>query len=464
MKVNPNIFRLYDIRGCYPNDLSEETAYNIGCYFGKLCSGQEVIVGYDGRLSSVLLYNALSQGLAEYNVKIASVGLVPSPVLYFADNMFQPEASIMITASHNPKNDNGFKIIYKGKSFFGDQISLLKDHIVSNSLKYNPDPAIAADQVLNLSLVKEIYLSRVLENIQINPEMSIVWDSGNGACGDIISDMLNRMPNKNIHINSTIDGDFPNHHPDPTVSDNLQMLIYAVKQNEYDLGIAFDGDGDRVGFVTAQGDILLNDQLLCIFAEDVLLNNPSSLLIGDVRTSQIFFDYVKEHGGKAIMSRTGHSFIKSQMQETGASFAGEFSGHMFFADKYLGFDDGMYSALRMIDILSRKAISLDKVISKLPTILFNHESKIAMSVEQKFHVIEKIKNYMKECGRDFIDLDGVRYSDEVGWWLVRASNTEDIIVTRCEARSERDFDTVKSDLDRILNLFIDGVSNDLYKG
>jgi phosphomannomutase len=451
--VNPDIFRLYDIRGVYPQDLNAEVAYNIGCYFGKICSGGEVNIAFDGRLSSPELYNALAQGLLENNIKLASLGLVPSPVLYFADNMFAPKASIIVTASHNPKDHNGFKMMMDGESFFGDQIVSLKEYVYNSSKKYIPNPDILAD-IVDLSLVKELYLSRLVDDIKIDSSLKIVWDTGNAACGEIVEKLFEILPNKNILINGNIDGNFPNHHPDPADTKNLGMLIKEVLHQKADLGIAFDGDGDRVGFISGDGKILSSDHMLCLFSEDVLQKNPGSLIMGDVRSSKIFFDYITANGGKWKMTPAGHSFIKAEIKKTGALFAGEQSMHTFFSDRYFGFDDAIYAALRMMEILSKKQKSLDDIILNLPDMPIIKEIKIPMDSEKKFSTVKNAMKYMEELGRDFISIDGIRYQSEDGWWLIRPSNTEDKLVIRIEAKSEEDLELVENDMNNILRVII----------
>lgn len=441
--MNPNIFRLYDVRGKYPEDLDEKVAYKIGTYFGGLSSKGYVLVGYDGRLSSKSLYDAIMHGISNAGGMPASIGLVPTPVLYFMDQIMKPVASIMITASHSPKEHNGFKMLVSSKPFFGQNLEELRKYVELET------PPLPESEILiykhDTQHISE-YFNKILDNIQISPKMKIAWDSGNGAYGNIVESLLEKLPNKNIHINSEIDGNFPNRPPDQMAQGALDTLITAVLEEKCDLGISFDGDGDRVVFVTSSGKVLLNDHLLCIFAEDVLTSNPGGVVIADVKTSQTFFDYVKELGGKTIMSKTGHAFIKDLIKKTGALFAGELSGHIFFADKYYGYDDGLYAALRMINLLTLKDLSLDNMIENLPTSFATGEIKVGVRDEDKFNMIEEVKAKMTEIGRDFIDTDGIRYSTPEGWWLLRASNTESSLMARCESMTPEGLELVKKDL------------------
>lgn len=446
--MNSNIFRLYDVRGKYPEDLDEEVSYKIGTYFGAQANGGNVLVGYDGRLSSKAMFEALMRGITDAGGNALTIGLVTTPVLYYMDKVLAPKASIMITASHSPKNHNGFKMLLAGKPFFGDKLNELQAYVKSD---------IKHVTKTQQNLWKDAgsidgYFDKILENIRINPDFKIVWDSGNGVAGGVVNSLLKLLPNKNIHINSVVDGNFPNRPPDQMVIGALSSLISKVVEEKYDLGISFDGDGDRVVFVTSSGKVLGNDSMLCIFAEEILIENPGALMIADVKTSQTFFDYVEKLGGKTIMSKTGHAFIKDLIAKTGALFAGELSGHIFFADKYYGYDDGLYAALRMINLLTRKDISLDTICKTLPTSFATGEIKIHIKDEEKFFIIEEVKAKMREMGREFIDTDGIRYTTLDGWWLLRASNTESVLMARCESMSPEGLEVIKEDLLKFIPL------------
>ncbi|WP_341786775.1 phosphomannomutase/phosphoglucomutase [Rickettsia endosymbiont of Cantharis rufa] len=463
MQINKEIFRAYDIRGNSLTDLTKEVAYKIGfCFAGMTITkdNNKTCVGLDGRLSSPILCKALELGLTDAGAEIINLGVVPTPVLYFADKHFMPAGSIMVTGSHNPRDDNGFKVLQNGKSFFGPQIQdlltrILHDHVIPASSCVIPakagiqintsgcmDSRFRGNDIEYDNNIQSKYLKRILEEINIDPKLKVAWDLGNGATGNIIEALKNNLANKNIIINSKIDGNFPSHHPDPTNPANLQELIKLVKEQNCDLGIAFDGDGDRIGIVSSNGKILFGDQILCIFAEDILKENPNANIIVDVKASQFIVDRIKSFGGNPIIWRTGHPFIKSKMFETKALLAGEMSGHIFFADKYFGFDDAIYAALRFLDLLSRSNKTLDEVIEDLPKSYSTPEIKIFVSSELKLKIIEEIKQKLLDDRIEFNDIDGVRVNTEHGWWLLRSSNTESIIVARAESASKNGLDAV----------------------
>ncbi len=463
MNINKDIFRAYDIRGNSLTDLTAEVAYKVGFCFAKMTikdNNNKICVGMDGRLSSPTLYKALEMGLIDAGAEVINIGVVPSPVLYFADKKFTPAGSIMVTGSHNPRDDNGFKIIQHGKSFFGSQIQDLLTEILNTD--FNVIPAEAGIQ-LNMNMdsrfcgndtkggndIKLKYLNRILEKITVNFNLKVAWDPGNGATGNIIEELKNHLNNENIIINSKIDGNFPSHHPDPTKADNLQELIKLVKEQNCDLGIAFDGDGDRIGIVSSSGKMLFGDQILCIFAEDILKENPNATIILDVKASQLIADRIKLYGGQAIIWRTGHPFIKSKMAESKALLAGEMSGHIFFADKYFGFDDAIYAALRFLDLLTRSSKTLDEIIDELPKSYNTPEIKIFVSSELKLQIIEEIKEKLLKDKIEFNDIDGVRVNTEDGWWLLRSSNTESAIIARAESKSAEKLEELKTMINQL---------------
>ncbi|ABV73530.1 polynucleotide phosphorylase/polyadenylase [Rickettsia canadensis str. McKiel] len=509
MQINKEIFRAYDIRGNSLKDLTEEVAYKIGFCFTKMSisnDNNKICVGLDGRLSSPTICKALELGLTDAGAKVINIGIVPTPVLYFADKEFTPSGSIMITGSHNPRDDNGFKMLQNGKSFFGTQIQdllakILDDHFILDShhviatkvrnqeiIRSNLDSCLHGHNIEYKNTIASKYLKNILEGININPKLKVAWDCGNGATGNIIEELKSYLAivnsvgfgykeretkpitnrratsnivgesksidyNKNIIINSIIDGNFPNHHPDPTNPANLQELIKTVKEQNCDLGIAFDGDGDRIGIVSSSGKILFGDQILCIFAEDIVKENPNATIIVDIKASQLIIDKIKSYGGNPIIWRTGHPFIKSKMLETKALLAGEMSGHIFFADKYFGFDDGIYAALRFLDLLSRSNKTLDEIIDELPKSYSTPEIKIFVPSELKIKIIEEIKQKLFDDKIAFNDIDGVRVNTEHGWWLLRSSNTESIIVARAESTSHEGLIKLKVIINDLLSKY-----------
>ncbi|HJD55898.1 MAG TPA: palindromic element RPE5 domain-containing protein [Rickettsia endosymbiont of Pyrocoelia pectoralis] len=469
------IFRAYDIRGNSLTDLTPQIAYKIGFCFAKMSitnDNTKICVGIDGRLSSPTLYKALEKGLTDAGSEVINLGVVPTPVLYFADKQFTPSGSIMVTGSHNPKDDNGFKLVQNGKPFFGEQIQELlanidviqwsnqpslrgavSDVAIQKNNKQDWIPWRGHGMTLHENNIQSQYLKRILEEITINPKLKIAWDCGNGATGDVIEELKNHLSNENIIINSKIDGNFPSHHPDPTKLANLQELIKVVKEQNCDFGIAFDGDGDRLGIVSSNGKMLFGDQILCIFAEDILKDNPNATIIVDVKASQLIVDKIKSYGGQAIIWRTGHPFIKSKMSETKALLAGEMSGHIFFADKYYGFDDAIYAALRFLDLLSRLDKTLDEIIENLPKSYNTPEVKIFVPTELKLRVIQEVKERLREEKIIFNDIDGVRVNTENGWWLLRSSNTESAIIARAESASNEGLEKIITIINKYLEKY-----------
>ncbi|HJD56565.1 phosphomannomutase/phosphoglucomutase [Candidatus Tisiphia endosymbiont of Ptychoptera albimana] len=455
MEINRTIFRLYDIRGSSLLDINTTIAYKIGFCFTKLSiskQGNKILIGRDGRLSSPALYHALVNGIISAGGQAISIGVAPSPMLYFADKIFKPQASIMITGSHNPKDDNGFKMLSQGKSFFDQQIQHLLNSILNTDWSNMPDKFIASSIVKELDITAQ-YIDRILQEITIEPKIKVAWDPANGAAGNITELLALGLPNKNIVINSEIDGNFPNHHPDPTIAKNLEQLIEVVKTQDCDIGIAFDGDADRIAIISKKGRIILGDQILCILAKDIIDQNPQATIIMDIKSSSAIFNQIKSYGGRPIMWKTGHSFIKDKMQTTKALLGGETSGHIFFADKYYGYDDAIYAALRFLDLLSRSEKTLDDMIDELPKCYSTPEISIPVPDDLKFDIIQQIKEDLISQNIAFNDIDGIRIDlpiDSNAWWLLRASNTEAKIIARYESDSLEGMNIIKSELSSLL--------------
>lgn len=446
--IYDNIFKKYDIRGTYGVNLNEKIAYLIGYHFANLNISKynrKIYVGYDGRISSPNLYKSLITGLKEASANIISIGLVPTPMLYFSDYYFNPAASIMVTASHNPKEDNGFKMVANNKPFFGNQIQYLKDAIFSINLKYSISGSTKADEEIDIA---KIYINRLLRNIKIDSKLKIVWDPANGSSCNIIKSITKILPNKNIVINDIIDGNFPNHHANPSNIKNLKQLINIVISENADFGIAFDGDADRIGVVTKE-NIIQIDQLLCLFAEDILKQNPGRAVIADVKTSQYLFDYIKKINGNPLICKTGYPFVKDKIFKHKALLAGEISGHIFFSDQYYGFDDAIYAALRIIDLISRSKKKLDTIYQSIPKIHNTPEIRIVIK-DKKNNIIELVRQKLIKEDKNFIDIDGIRVKNKNGWWLIRNSHTEDILVIRVEGNSEKDLEQQKVEISNIL--------------
>jgi phosphomannomutase len=431
-RIEPTILREYDIRGVIGQTLSSEDAYAIGRAFGTIVAeagGKSVCVGYDGRLSSPELEAAVVKGIIECGLKAVRIGLGPTPMLYFAVNVVPADAGIMVSGSHNPPDYNGFKMMIGKKPFYGNDIQRLgriaaEGAYASGAGKIEEWPAHAA------------YVDRLVADYPGGRALKVAWDAGNGAAGKAMADIAARLPGTHILLNEVIDGTFPAHHPDPTLPECLEQLQEAVRSEKCDLGVAFDGDGDRIGAVDGEGRILWGDQLMVLLAADVLKERPGATVIADVKASQTLFDEVSRMGGNPLMWRTGHSLIKAKMAETGAPLAGEMSGHIFFADKYYGYDDGLYAAIRLLGYLASQPKSLAQLRDALPQPVNTPELRFPCSDTRKFEVVEEVRNRLKAASADIIDIDGLRVSTDDGWWLLRASNTQDVLVARCEAKDE----------------------------
>jgi phosphomannomutase len=438
--MNPLIFRAYDIRGTYDSSISQKTAYIIALNFAKviLNSNNAIIyLGQDCRISSPKLFNALYQGFDESGCKIIWLGVIATPMLYFIDRIKKPHASIMITGSHNPKDDNGFKILYKGTPFFGGDLIKLKEACLSCKEQYLPKAS-------NMAIydIYDDYIAKVLQDIKIDAKLKVIWDPGNGSTGLLVSKLIQNLPNCNILINETMDGNFPNHHPDPTLASNLEQLRRKVLETKSDLGVAFDGDGDRIGVISNTGNFIYADTLMCIFVKDILSKNPGANFVFDIKSSNLAANIAKELGGYAHLSPTGHVFVKEKIRSVNGLFGGELSGHLFFNDRYYGYDDGVYAALRLMEILSFTNDNLQNMLDKLPKTFTIPERRI--KAQDKFQIIENIKLDLSKQDIKFDDLDGVKVSSKDGWWLLRASNTEEYLVLCAESTSIKQLDEILS--------------------
>jgi len=433
MKINKQIFRQYDIRGIVDKDLTDETVTSLAKGFGtyiKRKGLRTVVIGCDCRLSSDRFKENFSFGLKSTGCDVIDIGTVATPVLYFSIYELQTDAGVMITGSHNPPEYNGFKLCVGSVSIYGDEIQKLRELI-------EDDNFITGNGMLEKyeNIIKD-YQNYQVDGIRLNKSMKVIVDAGNGTAGPIAPDIYRRIGCKVIELYCDMDGNFPNHHPDPTVIENLTELIKTVKQEKADLGIAFDGDADRIGVVDEQGNIIWGDQLLIIYARDVLRNNLGTTVISEVKSSKTLYDDIRKHGGKPIMWKTGHSLIKEKMKCTGALLGGEMSGHVFFADRYFGFDDAIYAGSRLLEILSKKDIPLSALLKDVPKMYSTPEIRDDCPDEQKFEIVEKVKNYFKTKGYEITDIDGMRITFTDGWGLVRASNTQPVIVLRFEAETK----------------------------
>lgn len=441
--LHPSILREYDIRGIVGETLTPEDALFIGKAFGTMVLQQStdrrICVGFDGRLSSPEMEEALVKGLLSTGAEVIRIGLGPTPMLYFAARTLQAAGAVMVTGSHNPANHNGFKFMVGKGSLHGAGIQALGELIEAGKF-------LNGSGSIHFESFQEQYvatLRHAFDASKSKKNLTVAWDAGNGATGKVIESLCKRLPGKHILINTEIDGTFPEHHPDPTVAANLEQLIQTVVAHRCDVGIAFDGDGDRIGVVDPQGRIIWGDQMMVFFARDLLKRHPGATIIADVKASQVFFDEVAKAGGTPLMWKTGHSLIKSKMMETGALLAGEMSAHLFFADEYFGYDDGVYAAIRLLRILATGENSLADMLNSLPIAYNTPEIRIDCQENRKFLVIEEVRERLKVAGIHTNAIDGVRVTTNEGWWLLRASNTQPALVARCEASSAESLERLK---------------------
>ena len=429
-----SIFRAYDIRGVVGDTLTTETAYWVGRAVGSesLAKGEpNVSVGRDGRLSGPSLAEHLIQGLLDSGCNVSDIGMVPTPVLYYAANVLAGKTGVMLTGSHNPPDYNGFKIVIAGDTLANEQIQALRLRIQNHDLSKGVGQA---EQVEVLSS----YFKRIRDDIALAKPMKVVVDCGNGAAGVIAPQLIEALGCTVIPLFCEVDGNFPNHHPDPGKLENLEDLIAKVKSEKADLGLAFDGDGDRVGVVTNTGTVVYPDRLLMLFAKDVVARNPGADIIFDVKCTRRLTPLISGYGGRPVMWKTGHSLIKKKMKETGALLAGEMSGHIFFKERWYGFDDGIYSAVRLLEILSQDKRSAEQVFAAFPNDLCTPEINIQVTEESKFTLIEALRREARWGEANITTLDGLRVDYPKGWGLVRASNTTPVLVLRFEAENEQE--------------------------
>lgn len=431
--IQASIFRAYDIRGVVGDTLNKHVATLIGRAIAaeNLARGEtNIAVARDGRLSGPDMLDALIAGLRAGGCDVVNVGQVPTPVLYFAASTLPGVTSgVMVTGSHNPPDYNGFKIMLAGETLSGDAITDLYRRIVENDLSEGSGSLVEKD-------VSEAYLARIVSDITLKRPMKVVVDTGNGVAGELAPKLMKQLGCEVVPLFTEIDGNFPNHHPDPGDPANMQDLIRVVAETTADLGLGFDGDGDRVGVITPQGELIYPDRLMMAYAQDVLSRVPGGRVIFDVKCSGNLAKVINKHGGEAEMWQTGHSLIKARMKETGAPLAGEMSGHIFFAERWYGFDDGLYAAARLLEILAQQPMDADEFFAQYPQDPSTPEINIEVSDEKKFKVVERLiaEGEFGEGKRTTID--GLRVDYEDGWGLCRVSNTSPKLVTRYEGKTE----------------------------
>ena len=435
MKITESIFREYDIRGEYPRQINEDVVKEIARAIAYKCIDldiKEICIGRDGRLSGKSLLDSMIKGLIESGLDVINIDLTTSPLLYFAAKKNKFKSGIMITGSHNPKNHNGIKLVIDDNPISGNE--------VLNLIKIKKNFQNKIGKVKELS-VKENYIDEVKSHINIEKKLKVVIDCGNGAAGFIASDLYTKIGCEVIELFTKVDGSFPNHHPDPGKIENLEDLIKEVKLQKADLGLAFDGDGDRVGLVTDLGEVVFPDKIMMLLSKDIL-NSQKGSIIFDVKCSNSLSEIIKSSGGDPIMSPTGHFHIKNNIKKYNPLLAGEMSGHIFFNDKWYGFDDGHYSGVRIIELISKNNESISALVKKLPNLFSTPELNINVTDENKFKIIE---DFIKNCDLDGekITLDGIRINFKNGWGLLRASNTTPKLVLRFEGKSEESLDQIQ---------------------
>ena len=455
---HPTSLREYDIRGIIGETLGPDDARAIGRGFATLllrAGGKRIAVGYDGRVSSPILEHALVEGINASGGDAVCVGMGPTPMLYYAEaSADDVHGGIMITGSHNPANYNGFKMVFQGRPFFGADILKLGQMAAEGDWDDGAGSVETRD-------VMDDFIDKLVTglgdtDVASLADMRVGWDAGNGAAGPALELLAARLPGEHHLLYTDIDGNFPNHHPDPTVEANLEDLRALVAEKNLDFGVAFDGDGDRIGAIDGQGRVIWGDQLLMIYAEDALSRLPDGAkaptIIADVKASRALFDHVAAHGGEPVMWKTGHSLIKSKMKETGSPLAGEMSGHVFFADTYYGYDDALYAGVRLIAASARLGKSVTELRGAMPNMINTPEMRFQVDESRKFAAIDEVQARLAASPAQVNDIDGVRVTTDDGWWLLRASNTQDVLVARAESDSEAGLERLMAQIDEQLSL------------
>jgi phosphomannomutase/phosphoglucomutase len=432
--MNSQVFREYDIRGIVANDFDDAFVVDLGRGYATLlhrAGKKTVTLGRDCRLSSDRLRDRLAEGLLGAGINVVDIGVVPTPLLYFSVLSWKMDGGVMITGSHNAAEYNGFKLGVGPTTIYGAEIQRLREIIERRDFV----TAGAKGSLTERPVIPD-YNDFIMSQFKLTPGMKVVVDGGNGCGGVIAAPLMKRLGLDTIELYTEMDGRFPNHHPDPTVEENMRDLIAAVKKNRAAIGIAYDGDADRIGAVDENGKIVWGDELMVAFSRAILRERPGATIIGEVKCSKRMYDDIAQHGGRPVMWKTGHSLIKSKLKEEHAALAGEMSGHMFFADRYFGFDDAIYASFRLLEILSREGCGLGAILADLPPSHITPEIRVDCPDDRKFEVVRLAAEFFRKH-YEVIDIDGVRVNFADGWGLVRASNTQPALVTRFEASSEK---------------------------
>ncbi len=448
--INPNIFREYDIRGIADTDLNEKNMEELSCAIASFFisnSSYTLIIGHDCRLSSERLKQNLIKGLINSGIKVIDIGMVPTPCLYFSLFSEKIPSGIMITGSHNPPEYNGLKLCLNYSTIYGKRILEIKDILERKNFKKGTGSYTPVD-------IKDKYIQHIFNGFKTPFNLKLGVDCGNGVAGLIVDKLFNKLGCDTSFLYIEPDGNFPNHHPDPTIQENLTSLKKLVLEKNLNLGIAFDGDADRIGVVDSSGKTIFGDELLVIYARDVLEKNPGAKILSEVKASNRLFNDIRQHGGKPIIWKTGHSLIKAKMLEENILLAGEMSGHMFFKDRYFGFDDAIYAAARLLEIVNKYKKSPSELISDLPKTHYTPEIRIPCPDKIKFKVIQLVKDELDKKNLNIITIDGVRIEFKDGWGLIRASNTQPVLVLRFEANTKQRLNEIQSSLEETVRLAI----------
>ena len=441
-RFDPVILREYDVRGTVGTNLSAADAHALGRSFAtcvRHAGGKRIAVGYDGRLTSPALEAALVEGLVASGVDVVRIGMGPTPMLYYAEAHLEVDAGVQVTGSHNPADDNGFKMVLHHRSFFGEDIERLA------ALAAQGDWASGAGSVTDADVL-DAYVGRLMAGYA-GGSYRIAWDCGNGASGPVVEQLVKLLPGEHHLLHTDVDGHFPHHHPDPTIEANLADLKRVVADNNLHFGVAFDGDGDRIGAVDATGRVIWADQLLSILVQPVLSAHPGAPIVADVKASRTLFDRIAELGGEPVMWKSGHSLMKEKLHATGAPLGGEMSGHIFFGADFYGVDDAHYAAIQLIRALHLSGRSLAELRDAMPDCVATPELRIAVAEERKAAVVDEVLARLHAAGADVVTIDGARVTTEDGWWLLRASNTQAALTVRAEAGDQAGLDRLLAAID-----------------
>mgnify|MGYP003773804453 CR=1 FL=1 len=446
--MDPKVFREYDIRGIVGKEIHDPDVVRLGKAFGTLMmeKGRErIVVGRDCRLSSERYRDLLVEGLVSAGMDVADVGICPTPLFYFAIRHLDRAGGIMLTASHNPPEYNGFKICDGYDTVFGSEIQRLRQKMEEGGF-------VSGNGRVGFNEIFEPYREFVLGNVRRGRRLRVGVDAGNGTGGPVALPVLRGLGCEVMPLYCDMDGSFPNHHPDPSVLDHLNDLIALVRRERLDVGLAYDGDCDRLGIVDHRGEVVYGDRLMILFARDILSKRPGSTIVAEVKCSQTLFDDVQRRGGKAVMWKAGHSLIKAKMRELGAVLAGEVSGHLCFNDRYFGFDDGIYASCRLLEVLARTGQTIPQLLEDVPRTFVTPEIRVGCPDEIKFQLVEKVRDHLRRAGHSIIHVDGVRICLADGWGLLRASNTQPALVLRFEARTRQRLDEVRGLVEQVLEI------------